>query len=62
MMESLEERTLFSTFGFWQMTTSSSITKYTGPTFNAQGTDVPMEPIQLNSERLTISSNPDPNP
>ena len=60
MMEILEERTLFSTFTFWQLTTQTTITKYTGPTLNAQGNDVPMEPIQLNGQRLTLS--PDPNP
>jgi hypothetical protein len=60
MMETLEERTLFSTFSFWKVTPSTSITKYTSPTFNAQSTDVPMEPIQLNAERLTISPDPDP--
>jgi len=60
MMETLEERTLFSTFGFWQLTTQTTITKYTGPTLNAQGTDVPMETIGLNGERLSLS--PDPNP
>jgi len=62
MMETLEERTLFSTFSFWQVTSSTSITKYTGPTFNAQGTDVPIESIQLTPDRLTISPNPDPTP
>ena len=62
MMETLEERTLFSSFNFWQLTSSTAITKYTGPTLNAQGTDVPMEPVQLTAERLTLSLHPDPNP
>ena len=63
MMETPEERSLFSYPGFWQVTAPSSpITKYTGPSLNAQGTDVSMDTIQLSPERLTVSSNPDPNP
>jgi hypothetical protein len=60
MIETLEERTVFSTFTFWQFTPQTTITKYTGPALNAQGNDVPIEPIQLNGQRLTLS--PDPNP
>jgi hypothetical protein len=63
MMETLEDRTLFSYPGFWQVTAPSSpITKITGPSLNAQGNDVSMDTIQLNGQRLTLSSNPDPNP
>jgi len=60
MMETLEERTLFSYPGFWQVTApSTSITKLTGPTLNAQGNDVSMDTIQLTAERLTLSPSPD---
>jgi hypothetical protein len=61
MIESLENRTLFSSFSYWQPTTQTAmIPKYTGPTLNAQGNDVPIQSIQLTPERLTLS--PDPNP
>ena len=60
MMETLEERTLFSTFSFWQLTTQTTISKYTGPTLNGQSNDVPMESMSLTAERLSLS--PDPNP
>jgi hypothetical protein len=63
MMESLEERSLFSYPGFWQVTAPSSpITKFTGPSLNAQCNDVSMDTIQLSAQRLTLSPNPDPNP
>jgi len=61
MMETLEDRMLFSYPGFWQATApSTSITKIVGPTLNGQGNDVSMEPIELNGERLTLSPSPDP--
>ena len=63
MMEMLEERSLFSYPGFWQVTAPSSpITKFTGPSLNAEGNDVSMDTIQLTAESLTLGSNPDPNP
>jgi len=63
MMETLEDRTLFSYPGFWQVSAPSSpIIKWVGPTLNAQGNDVAIDPIQLSPERLTVSSTTSPNP
>jgi hypothetical protein len=63
MFEILETRTLFSYPGFWQVTAPSTpITKYVGPSLNAQSNDVSIDAIQLSPETLTISSSSDPNP
>jgi len=57
MMEVLESRTLFSYAIFTpHIVTSSPITKYEGPALNAQGNDVPIDPIEINQESVTIVS------
>ncbi len=63
MMETLEDRMLFSYLGSWQVTAPSTpITKYVGPSLNAESNDVNIDTIQLIPERLTVSANSDPNP
>jgi len=63
MMETLENRMLFSYPGFWQVSApSTSITKYVAPSLNAQSNDVSIDTVQLSPETLTVSANSDLNP
>jgi hypothetical protein len=57
MMEMLECRTLFSYVLLAHVApASSSIAKISAPSLNAKATDVPIDPIEISQESMTLVS------